>query len=99
MQNYPNIMAPDSASTDKKVDDLRNFCNFVNRQRPQDVTQFNNLSQTFVMGRKVGKIPTSSTDVVAADRVGDLNFDASYGYICVNDSGSAVWRRWSLATW
>ncbi len=67
-------------------------------ERNSDVQNFNNLNQVFMSGRKVGKIPTSSADVVATDRVGDFNYDASYLYLCVDDSG-AEWRRVALASW
>jgi len=69
------------------------------RERRADVKDFNNLKNVFISGRKVGKIPTASNDVTDGDRVGDFNYSASYLYLCVNDAGSAKWRRVALSTW
>jgi len=72
--------------------DLARFCREVARVREEDVSDFNNLPNIFMQGRKVGKIPASSADTID-NRIGDFNYDADYLYICVNDSGSAAWRR------
>lgn len=74
------------------------FCREVARVREEDVQNFNNLSNVFMRGRKVGKIPTGSSDIAATDRVGDFNYDASYLYLCVDNSG-ATWRRITLGSW
>lgn len=74
---------------------LRQICNI----RKDDISTIGNLPNTFIAGRKVGKIPTSSADVAETDRVGDINYDADYLYICVLDTGSAEWRRIALGSW
>lgn len=74
------------------------FCREVARLRQEDIEDFSNLSNIFMRGRKVGKIPTGSTDTDASDRVGDFNYDASYLYLCVDNSG-ATWRRIALESW
>lgn len=79
--------------------ELGDFARDVARIRERDVDSFNNLTNTFMRGRKVGKIPTGSSDVATTDRVGDFNYDASYLYICVDSGGSAVWRRATLGSW
>lgn len=79
-------------------EDLAAFCREAARLREQDVEQFNNLSNVFMSGRKVGKIPTGSSDVAATDRVGDFNYDVNYLYLCVDNSG-ATWRRITLGSW
>lgn len=80
------------------VEQLGEFCRSVARIREEDIQDFNNLSNVFMRGRKVGKIPTGSTDVAATDRLGDFNYDASYLYLCVDNSG-ATWRRIALGSW
>lgn len=88
---YPSI--PDNSNLA-----LGDFCREVTRQRQQDVEEFSNLYNLFMQGRKVGKIPTGSSDVTNQDRIGDFNYDTDYLYICVNDSG-ASWRRVAIGSW
>lgn len=84
------------AESDKDIrTQLRQICNI----RKDDITQFQNLPNIFIGGRKVGKIPSSSTDAAATDRIGDVNYDASYLYIFINDSGTPAWRRVTLGSW
>lgn len=88
---YP-IIANDSNAV------LKQFCQEITRQREQDVEDFNNLSNVFLKGRKVAKIPTGSTDT-SNDRIGDFNYDTDFIYVCVDDSGTAVWRRVAIGAW
>ncbi len=81
--------------TDESTSSVADFCRDIARIRQEDIDDFNNLTNVFIGGRKVGKVPTSSADVVATDRIGDFNFDANFIYICVDDSGAA-WRRVTL---
>lgn len=92
MNPYPNF-------DQDNPDDVARFCTFVNRERGNDITQFNSIYQTFIMGRKVGKIPTSSADVATTDRLGDVNWTSSYLYILVDNSGTPSWRRVALSSW
>lgn len=88
---YPNI----------KIENLENvleLLEYIVRERRNDVNDFKGLGSKFMSGRKVGKIPSSSADVAADDRIGDFNYDANYFYICVDNSG-AVWRRITLGSW
>lgn len=87
LNSYPaNI----KADLDNVTDALQN----ISRTRQDDQTQWNNLQNIFIAGRKVNKVPASSTDIVGTDNIGDYNATASYLYLCVNDgSGNAVWRR------
>lgn len=84
--------------SNESLREIGNFCREITRIREQDVNDFTNLSNVFMSGRKVGKIPTSSTDIIITDRIGDFNYDADYLYICVEDSGAA-WRRITLGSW
>lgn len=89
MQQYPQWNTDDDTGPNLK---------FIQRARLADIADRNNLPNIFMSGRKVGKIPTGSADVAITDRLGDFNYDASYFYILVNNSG-AVWRRASLGSW
>ena len=89
MEPYPQIY-------DKE--NVLDFCKAIARERGNDITDFTNLPNIFMQGRKVQKVPSASNDVAATDRIGDFNYDASYLYLVVDDSG-AEWRRVALATW
>lgn len=91
MDLYPQLFSDDTES-------LLIAVRRIIEERNSDVQNYNNLNQIFMSGRKVGKIPTSSADIAATDRVGDFNYSASYLYLCVDDSG-AKWRRIALASW
>lgn len=73
----------------------------VRRMRIDDIADFTNLSQGYLRGRLVGKVPSASNDVAATDKVGDLSYalDGSYIYILVNASGTPAWRRIALGNW
>lgn len=74
---------------------LQQICNI----RKDDITQFQNLPNIFLYGRKVGKIPTASNDVTPEDRVGDVNYTATFLYILIDNGGTAQWRRTALGAW
>lgn len=82
-------------SMDDLKDQMRQICN----TRKDDITQISNLVNVFVLGRKVGKVPASSVDVTATDRIGDFNVDTAYAYYLIDDSGVAKWRRVAVASW
>lgn len=81
------------------LDDIKRQMAQICHTRKDDITQINNVQSTFVAGRKVGKIPVSSMDVSASDKLGDINYDASFLYILIDNSGTAEWRRASLGSW
>lgn len=81
------------------LDDAKELLRQITNIRKDDITQINNLVNVFISGRKVGKVPTSSADVDATDRLGDVNWDTSYIYILIDNSGTAEWRRASLGSW
>lgn len=91
-KDYPYYPAED---LDDAKDQLRQICNV----RKDDIAQISNLTNIFFSGRKVGKIPSGSSDVDAADRVGDINYDANYLYILIDNAGTAEWRRATLGAW
>lgn len=78
--------------------DLEEFARTAARLRLDDITDFTNLPNVFISGRKVEKVPNNSSDVTPEDRVGDFNTTGAYLYVLV-DSGGAVWRRVALSSW
>ena len=77
-------------------ENILTFCEFVKQERVTDLQDWDNLPKRFISGRKVNKIPTSSADVTSEDRLGDVNYTASYLYILVYDGTNNVWRRVSI---
>jgi hypothetical protein len=92
MREYPQVSKDTLQS---HGDALR----FIAQTRTKDVQDWNNLPQTFMAGRKVGKVPSSHSDVASTDRIGDFNVTSSYAYFCVDNSGTTEWRRSSLGSW
>lgn len=92
MQPYPQDIK-------KTIESIYESLRIITRLRNEDIVDRNTFPAIFMTGRKVGKVPTSSTDVAATDRVGDFNYDASYFYILVNNSGTPAWRRATMGTW
>ncbi len=91
MNPYPSEIA-------NTVQGVADVVRHISRERQSDIKDFDNLQSRFMSGRKVGKVPSGSSDVDATDRLGDFNYDADYLYILVDDSG-AVWRRITLESW
>lgn len=91
-RDYPYFPA---SSMDEIKEQLRQITNI----RKDDITTISQITSSFVSGRKIGKIPSSSADVDVTDKVGDINYDADYLYILIDDSGTPAWRRATLASW
>lgn len=89
MKDYPRYNGPQDADS---------MLRYISKERKNDIRDFISLKDVFISGRKVDKIPTGSSDISTSDRVGDFNYDASYLYLCIDNSGAA-WRRVSLSTW
>ena len=80
------------------VDNLSNHTSVLRSilsARGDDISEFDNLKNTFMSGRKVGKVPTESADIAAADRAGDFNYDEDYLYLFTGTD----WRRLELLSW
>jgi len=92
MDRYPSTF-------DNTPDGIINFLKQIIRLRSDDVTEVNNFSSIFMSGRKVNKVPTSSSDVISGqDREGDFNYNVNYLFILVDNSGTLVWRRVALSS-
>lgn len=84
----------------ESMEDVREQLRLITNTRKDDITAISQITGSYMIGRKVGKIPTSSTDVDPdTDKVGDMNYSASYLYILVDNAGTPVWRRTTLASW
>lgn len=70
----------------------------VRLRQEEDLSDFDNLPQRFIGGRKITRIPSSSADVVSADLEGDINYDASFLYILLDSAGTLVWRRVAISS-
>ena len=81
------------------LEEVRTQLRQITNIRKDDITQIWNISSQFIMGRKVGRIPTSSANVIDGDRVGDVNWTTSFFYILVDNAGTATWRRVALSSW
>lgn len=93
-------MQPYQKNIKENLKDVVTAANDMSRKREEDITDRNTFNSIYVMGRKVGKVPSSSADVADTDRVGDQNLTKDYAYFCVSDgAGGAVWRRIAMATW
>lgn len=100
MNLYPNIknLTPSDVKG-KAIEKVIEVIDFVTRQRVQDVREWDNLPQRFILGRKVGRVPSSSADVIAGDKVGDFNVTATYAYFLIDNGGTAAWRRVAVSSW
>lgn len=84
---------------DTTIKGIFDWLKYVVRARSEDVQEFNNLQNIFIAGRKVGKIPSASNDVVAGDKIGDFNVNATYAYFLIDNAGTAEWRRVAVGSW
>lgn len=96
---WGDAMRPYPKLTSGTLDELVKVFRQITQLRRDDIGDFDNLVNIFVSGRKVGKVPTSSTDVATTDREGDMNWDANYFYLAVVSAGVVRWRRIALSTW
>jgi hypothetical protein len=83
----------------RTLEDLARVVEYITRMRPTDTNAFKDLPNQFIMGRKVGRVPSSSADVITGDKVGDFNYDISYIYVLVDNAGTGTWRRATLGSW
>lgn len=91
MRIYPKLMG-------SKSDDFKKWIEFATQERVTDVNAYNALPNTYVKGRSVTKIPTSSTDN-ASSFAGDFNATTSgLLYIAVNEGSTITWRKFTGST-
>lgn len=83
----------------ENFDHLKDQVGQICHTRKDDIAQVQNLPNIFISGRTVGKIPSSSADVAATDRINDFNATATYLYILIDNAGAAEWRRIAMGVW
>ncbi len=81
------------------LEDVREQLRQITNTRKEDISTISQIASSFIAGRKVGKVPTSSADVTATDKVGDVNYTASFLYILIDNGGTPAWRRVALSSW
>lgn len=81
------------------LEDVKKQLAQICHTRKDDITQVNAINSNFIAGRKVGRTPSSSADVITGDKLNDFNWDASFLYILIDNAGTAEWRRATLASW
>lgn len=91
LREYANL----GVDTEKdRTEVLRDIVNI----RKDDIIQAKNLPQTYILGRKVGRIPASSADVIAGDKVGDFNVTLTHAYYLIDNAGTGTWVRSTVGT-
>lgn len=89
--------APFNPTSDKDFPAIYSTLEDIIAKRQEDVARLLGIENLNSALRKVVKIPSSSTDIVASiDLLGDFNYDANYLYIVVSSGGALVWRRITL---
>lgn len=81
----------------EKPMDVQQQLRDITRTRKDDISQFKALPDYLISGRSVNRIPSSSADVVATDRVGDISRDALHTYVLQNPA-SPAWVRYTGAS-
>ena len=75
----------------------------VRLRETEDLSDFENLTQRFVLGRGIyirrpTGSPSTPSDVLATDNEGDIVNDATYEYKLLDISGTLLWDRRLLDT-
>lgn len=80
--------------------DLSTVVRDMVRIRKDDLSDWGNLKNTYVLGRRSSRIPASSTDVLKTDKENDVVTDIAGGfeYKLVISSGKLEWRRVALGS-
>lgn len=93
---YPEIRDDDD------IDRLRRAFQEISRlRRDEDISDFQNLNNRFVLGRGLFQsraTPSSPSDVLATDEEGDYVSDATHEFKLLNISGTLLWDRRVLDT-
>lgn len=90
LQSYP-------ISIDDTVTSCAEALRKIGQIRQADQIEWNQLSNRFLSGRSVAKVPSSSTDITG-NVVGDFNVTPTYAYFCVDNAGTAEWVRIAVST-
>ncbi len=75
------------------LDDVKTQMRQIANIRKDDIAQINALPGIFVGGRLVGKLPATSTDIAATDRLNDVSRDDMNTYV-VQVTGAPGVLQW-----
>lgn len=81
-------------------DVVRALQEIITLRETEDISDFQNLNNRFVLGRARGQqraAPSANTDVLATDSEGDYVNDGTYEYKLLNISGTLKWDRRTLS--
>lgn len=84
--------------TNDETRSIASVLKFMIQERGNDISEFQNLPNIFVRGRKVSKVPVDSNDIEATDLEGDINYSGNTMWVCVNEGGLLKWKRITLAS-
>lgn len=81
-------------------DIIRNLKEISRLREIEDIPDFTNLPNRFVSGRTTYREPSTPTDVLATDNLGDvvINTAGTYEYKLVDVGGTVKWARTALDT-
>lgn len=72
----------------------------VRLREVEDLPDFTNLNQVFLGGRTTQRVPTTPSNVLSTDNLGDviISSDGAFEYKLVSVSGILKWARTALNT-
>ena len=82
-------------SQDDVIDALKEI---VRVRQEEDIPDFTNLNQEYVLGRVTQRVPSSATDVLPEDNIGDRVNDSTHKYQLFDISGVIKWGRVAIDT-
>ena len=90
MRIYPNLLSSDNKA-------LKDWCDFVSRERYNDVNFIKSLPNSYIGGRSVPKVPSGSTDN-AGSAAGDFSASTNGVFIAVNAGSTVTWIKLTGST-
>lgn len=75
--------------------DILDWIRQVTRERLSDLEDY---EQQQAANPRIYSAPTSSSDTIGTEKVGDIAADTSYLYVVVDNSGTLEWRRVAIST-
>jgi hypothetical protein len=81
---------------DAKLQDVLTWIRQATRERAIDLDDYDEQQRTNVMFYNY--TPTSSSDLIGTEKVGDIAADTNYIYVVVDNSGTLRWQRVATAT-
>lgn len=80
---------------DAPIEDIQTWIMNATRNRQFDLQDFDKQTTE---NPRIYNAPSSSTDTIGNEKVGDMAADASFLYIIVDNSGTLEWRRVAISS-